>query len=76
MGTYQHNKKVFIGSLLDWLIGDNLLLRDFEPCGKIFMNVCGYIPCHGNAVKGLCALWDNTYDSLLLSIPNFLRAVY
>jgi hypothetical protein len=37
------------------LAGDALLLRDFGPYGKIFMNVC-YIRCHGNAVKGFSAL--------------------
>jgi hypothetical protein len=31
------NKQV----LVEWLISDaHLLLRDFGPCGKIFMNVC------------------------------------
>jgi hypothetical protein len=49
-----------------WLVGDNLLLRDFEPCGIIFtrcvllesLSLSGtefralWDSCHGNAVKG------------------------
>jgi hypothetical protein len=33
-----------------------MLLRDFGPYG-IFRNVC-YNRCHGNAFKGLWALWN------------------
>jgi hypothetical protein len=33
-----------------------LLLRNFGHYGKIFMNVCCYNRCHGNAVKGFLAL--------------------
>jgi hypothetical protein len=33
---YLYNKQV-------WLVGDHLLLRDFEPNGVIIMNVCVFI---------------------------------
>jgi hypothetical protein len=37
----------------------------------IFMNVCCYNRCHGNAVKGFWALWDNIYDYVCLLTLDF-----
>jgi hypothetical protein len=37
---YLYNKQVLVGNLVDWLVDDKLLLRDFWPYGIIFMNVC------------------------------------
>jgi hypothetical protein len=39
-----------------------MLLRDFGSYGIIFMNVCCYNRCYGNAVKGFWVSWDNIYD--------------
>jgi hypothetical protein len=33
-----------------------ILLRDFEPYGILFINVCCYDRCHGNIVKGFWSL--------------------
>jgi hypothetical protein len=49
-------------------------LRYSGPYATIFMNVC-YNRCHGNAVAGFWALWNNIYNyvRLLLHIsPSFL----
>jgi hypothetical protein len=43
-----------------------MLLRDFGPNGIIFMNVFCYNLCHGNAVRGFWALWNNIYECVLL----------
>jgi hypothetical protein len=47
---------------IDNLVGGNFMLRDFVSYRIIFMNVCFYIHCHCNAVKGFWALWDNACD--------------
>jgi hypothetical protein len=52
--------------LLDLLVDDRLLQRDFRPYGTIFMTVCCYELCHGNAFKGFWALVDTIYDYMLL----------
>jgi hypothetical protein len=51
-----------------------VMLRCFWFYGLIFLNLC-YNRCHGNAVKGIWALWDNIYDCICLLLyifPSFL----
>jgi hypothetical protein len=55
---------VFVCTVLG-LVGDHLLLRDFEPYG-IFMCLCCYNSCHGNAVTGIWDLRDNIYEGVCL----------
>jgi hypothetical protein len=43
-----------------------MLLRDSGPYGIIFYEYVCYNRCHGNAVKGFWALWDNIYDYVCL----------
>jgi uncharacterized YccA/Bax inhibitor family protein len=56
-----------------------MLVRDFGPYGIIFMNVCVVIThCHGNAVKGYWALWDNIYECVFtaLDLPVILNVQF
>jgi hypothetical protein len=39
-----------------------MLLRDFEPYGILFVNVCFYSHYHSHAVKGVWALWNFIYE--------------
>jgi hypothetical protein len=41
------------------------MLRNFGPSGIEFMIVC-YKRHHGKDIKGFWALWDNTYEFMLL----------
>jgi hypothetical protein len=41
-----YNRRV--GWYLAWLVDDHLLLRDYKPCGVIFMEVFCYSHCHSN----------------------------
>jgi hypothetical protein len=50
-----YNKQVLVSSLIGWLF-NHLLLKDFGPYGIIFMAVCCYNRCHGNAVNGCWVL--------------------
>jgi uncharacterized YccA/Bax inhibitor family protein len=38
--------------LVAWLVGEHLLLRDFGPCGIIFMNACVVITIAMVMMKG------------------------
>jgi hypothetical protein len=63
------------------LVGHHfLLLRGFGPCGIIFMNVCFYNRCHGNAVTGLnvkMLIRDTTLHSYYnFDIKSYLRLQY
>jgi hypothetical protein len=59
---YPYNKQVLVA----WLVGDNLLLRNFGPYGIIC--VCCYNPCHGNAVKDFGVLWDIIYNCVFTTL--------
>jgi hypothetical protein len=37
-----------------------MLLRGIGPYGITIINLCAV--CHGRAVKGFWALWDNNYE--------------
>jgi hypothetical protein len=39
-----------------------MLLRDFGPYGIMFMNMCCYNRCHGNAINEFWALRDDIYE--------------
>jgi hypothetical protein len=42
------------------LVGDHLLSGDFGPYVIIYINVCCYNCCHGNADKEFWTLWDQS----------------
>jgi hypothetical protein len=53
--------------LVGWLVGDQLLLKDFMSYGIIFMNVRFVITVAMEMLlKRFWALWDNIYDSVCL----------
>jgi hypothetical protein len=40
--SYLYNKQMLVGSLVGWLVGDHLLLRDFGLYWIIFTTMCVY----------------------------------
>jgi hypothetical protein len=45
-----------------WLFGDHLLLGDFGNFGILFIKVCRYYRCHGDAFTEFLDLWVNAYN--------------
>jgi hypothetical protein len=39
---------------------------DFDPYGIMFVNVCCYGRCHGDAAEGVCVLWVNLYECVCI----------
>lgn len=61
--SYLCNRQVFVGSLVVWLVGGHLLLRNFGPYGIIVMNVFCYNRRCGDVMR-VWALRDNVYECL------------
>jgi hypothetical protein len=64
---------VLVGWLIDWLVGDHLLLRYIEPYGVIFMDVCDVITVTMGSDFWACGIIFISNVCLILYIfPSFL----